>query len=257
MRIQGSVVIVTGASSGIGAATARLLARRGATVVLAARRKGEIHAIAGEIEQAGGRALAVPTDVTSRIEIDRLVERTVDAYKRVDALVNNAGTGGGGTIADSDEQMRQVLEVNLLAPGRLVQAALPHLRRQGGGIIVNIGSVAGEVGVSGMYSASKFGLRGLNDALRRELRADNIQVVLIEPGFIRTGMTAGLRLPIPGPAVVARAVAAAIERPRRTVVVPWYYMPPILLVKLFPGLADRIIGSKQAQRRYREREHTR
>jgi len=253
MEIQGSVVVVTGASGGIGAATVRLLARRGATVVLAARRAEAITALAGEIERAGGRALAVQTDVSSRGEIDRLVERTIEAYGRVDVLVNNAGVGGGSTMDDGDEQMRRIIEVNLLAPARLVQVALPHMRRQGGGLIVNIGSVAGEVGVSGMYSGSKFGLRGLNDALRRELRGDNIGVALIEPGFIRTAMTEGLRLPIPGPVVVARAIAAAIERPRRKVIVPWYYRPPMLVATLFPGLADRLIGSRPMQRRYHER----
>ncbi len=215
-------------------------------VVLAARREQEISALAAGIERLGNHALAVPTDVSNCANIYRLVERTVEAYGRVDVLVNNAGVGGGGSIRDSDEQMRQVLAVNLLAPARLVQAVLPHMRWQGGGLIVNIGSVAGEVGVSGMYSGSKFGLRGLGDALRHQLRGDNIGVVLIEPGFIRTGMTEGLRLPIPGPAVVARAIAGAIERPRRRIVVPWYYTPLMLVAKLFPGLAGRIIGSRRS-----------
>lgn len=259
MRIRGSVVIVTGASSGIGAATARELARAGATVALTARRPAELAELAREIELAGGAALAVPTDVASRADIDRLVETVIEKYGRVDALVNNAGVGGGSSMADDDVEMERIVTVNLLGPARLAQAVLPHMRRQGGGVIVNIGSVAGDVGVSGVYSASKFGLRGLSDALRRELRHDHIAVALIAPGFIRTAMTGGLRgIPfIPGPDAVARVVVSVIEHPRRKVVVLWHYTPLILLATLAPDLVDRVVGSRQVQRRYRERPRTR
>src|SRR2546421_1164100 len=252
-EIRGSVAVVTGASSGIGAAIARELARQGAAVVLAARRAGRVRDLAEEIVRQGGRALAVPTDVAQRADVDRLVERTIEAYGRIDVLVNNAGVGGGSSIDDGDAVMQQIVAVNLLAPARCIQAVLPHMRRQGRGIIVNIGSVAGEIGVSALYSGTKFGVRGLSDALRRELRRDQIAIVLVEPGFIRTEMTAGMRVPLPGPEVVARAVAGAIRRPRRTIIVPWYYAPPALVAKLLPGFIDWLVGSNLFWRLYHGR----
>ncbi len=246
--LRGRVALVIGASSGIGAATARLLARQGATVVLAARREGPLHALAREIEQRGGHALAVPTDVSDRTAIDALVARTIAACGRLDILVNDAGIGAGHSIMTADARMERMLAVNLLAPARLMQAALPHLRRQGGGSIVNIGSIAGEMGTSGLYSATTFGLRGLTDSVRREVRSDRIAVTLIEPGYIRTPLTAGRRGRMPGPEVVARAVAAVITRPRRTVVMPWYWRIPIILTQLFPGVADRYLPSARGER---------
>jgi NAD(P)-dependent dehydrogenase (short-subunit alcohol dehydrogenase family) len=256
LEIRGSVAVITGASSGIGAATARELARQGASVVLAARRAERIHALAEEIVRQGGRALAVPTDVTERADVDRLVERTIEAYGRIDVLVNNAGVGGGSSIDARDKMMQQIVAVNLLAPARCVQAALPHMRRQGRGVIVNIGSVAGEIGVSALYSGTKFGVRGLSDALRRELRRDHIAVALVEPGFIRTPMTTGMRVPLPDPEVVARTVAGAIRHPRRKVIVPWYYVPPALMAKVLPGCVDWLVGSSLFQRLYHGRIRT-
>ncbi len=271
MDVRGGVAIVTGASSGIGEATARELARAGATVVLAARRADLLQQLAAEIEREGGRALAVPTDMTSRQAIERLVGVTVETFGHIDIVVNNAGIGGGGSILDdSDEMMERVTSVNLLAPARLVQAALPHMRRQGHngerghekgpgrerGVIVNVGSVAGDIATSGMYAASKFGLRGLNDALRRELRPYHIAVVLIAPGFIRTPMTRGVRVPMPGPDAVARAILSGIHEPRRRITVPWPYVLPSVLARAFPGLVDRALGSPVMQRRYHDRERS-
>jgi NAD(P)-dependent dehydrogenase (short-subunit alcohol dehydrogenase family) len=205
MDLRDKVVLLTGASSGIGAATARELARHGAILVLAARRAAETQALAEEITGQGGRALAVVADVSRREDIDRMIEAAIAAFGRVDVLINNAGINVGSTIGgSSDADLERIVDVNLLAPARCVHATLPHMRRQGGGLIVNIGSVAGEVATSPMYGATKFGLRGFSDGLRRELRRDHIGVVLIAPGFIRTPMTSGLRLPMPGPEATCR-----------------------------------------------------
>jgi NAD(P)-dependent dehydrogenase (short-subunit alcohol dehydrogenase family) len=253
MELRDKVVIITGASGGIGAATARELAQQGAIVVLAARRANEINALKDQIEQAGGRALAVPTDVGQRADIDQLVQTTVDTFGRVDVLVNNAGIGGNTAIGDSDDALiTRVINVNLVAPARCVQAVLPHMRQAGQGAIINIGSVAGEVATSTLYSASKFGLRGFNEALRRELRHDNIAVVLVSPGFIRTNMTSDVKVPMPGPDVVAQAVASAIGRPRRKIIVPWPYRVLLPFAKI-PWLADQIFGGSIVQRGYRNR----
>jgi NAD(P)-dependent dehydrogenase (short-subunit alcohol dehydrogenase family) len=248
MEIRNSIIIITGASSGIGAATARELARQGATIVLAARRAEQLNALAAEIEWAGGRALAVPTDISQREAIDRLVQTTIDTYGRVDVLINNAGIGEGSAVLSSpDAEMQQLLTINLLAPARCIQAVVPHMQHQGRGVIVNIGSVAGELGVSGLYSATKFGLRGLNDALRRELRQYNIAVVLIAPGYIRTPMTEGVKVPMPGPEAVAQVIAAGIRRPRRTIFAPWYYALLAYPLKVLPWLADWIISRPAMQ----------
>jgi NAD(P)-dependent dehydrogenase (short-subunit alcohol dehydrogenase family) len=257
MELQGRVVIITGASGGIGAATARGLARQGAQVVLAARREGELRALQAEITAAGGQALAVPCDVSSRADIDRLVATTIETYGRVDVLINNAGISAGSAIADSsDAELQLIVDVNLLAPARCIQAVLPHMRRQGSGLIINVGSVAGEVATSGLYAATKFGLRGLSDALRRELRHEKIKVVLIAPGFIRTSMTEGVTVPMPGPDAVARAIAGAIRRPRRRVVVPWPYLPLAYIAKALPWLVDILLGSRAFQSRSQARPRT-
>lgn len=254
MEINGKVAIVTGASGGIGAAIARELARHGASVVLAARRAAALEQLKAAIEAAGGRALVVPTDVTQRADLERLVATTHATFGRIDILINNAGLSPGQPIGViSAERMAEVITVNLLAPMWLTNAVVPLMRQQGGGLIVNIGSVAGEVATNSTYAASKFGLRGFNDGIRRELRHAGIDVVLIAPGFIRTAMTVGARFPMPGPDVVARAVIAAIRRPRRKVVVPWPYRPLMLVAKLLPWLSDALLGRRRYQTGYQQR----
>ncbi|GHP00250.1 short-chain dehydrogenase [Reticulibacter mediterranei] len=250
MNIAESIVIVTGASSGIGAAIARELARRGATVVLAARRVEELNQMAGDLTQLGHKVLAVPTDVRSRESIDHLVTQTVTAYGRVDGVVNVAGIGEAGIIEHaSDEVLEAMVMVNLLAPARLIQAALPYMKHDGSAAIVNIGSIAGEMGTNGMYSATKFGIRGLSDSLRRELWSRRIAVSLIEPGYIRTALTAQMKGRLPGPEIVAQAVASVLEHPLRVLVVPSSWRFLLLGVRLFPAVADRLFGSPQGQAR--------
>ncbi|MFQ3580748.1 MAG: SDR family NAD(P)-dependent oxidoreductase [Chloracidobacterium sp.] len=252
MRLEGSVVVITGASSGIGAATAKHLAARGAAVALFARREPEMQAVARDITQAGGRAHVVPGDVTNGEHVRHLIQSTLDAFGRIDALVNNAGTGGGLNLCDTrDDLLKQVLDVNVLGCALCAKYALPHLSP--GGVIVNIGSVAGEVATVGMYTASKFALRGFNDALRREVKGRGLRVVLVAPGFIRTEMTAGLRYRMPGPEIVARAIEKAIRSPRRKIVVPWWYRPLMYLGKI-PLIADAIFSNPKTQARYRDRD---
>ena len=187
--LHGRVAIVAGASGGIGVVTVRALLREGMQVVLAAPQDALLDAIAREVEAFGERVLVVPTDITRSDEVDALVARTLVRFRRIDVLVNVAGIGSSPSFCDtSGEEIERVLAVNLLGAARTIHAVLPVMKAQRSGSIVNVGSVAGEVAVMGIYSASKFGLRGLNDSVRREVRSEGIGVTLIEPGFVRTTM---------------------------------------------------------------------
>ncbi|MCY1140144.1 SDR family NAD(P)-dependent oxidoreductase [Actinoplanes sp. Pm04-4] len=234
------VVIVTGASSGIGRTTAERLARNGTTVVLAARRADKLEALAAQLPGA----VVVPTDVRDQSAIDNLVERARAVTGRIDGLVNNAGIGGAASILAPDEAVEGMIQVNMLAPIRLMRAVVPIMRDQRGGAIVNIGSVAGEVGINGVYSATKFALRGMTDSVRRELAGTGIGITLVEPGYIATPFNKH-RTNLPGPEIVA-AVEKALRRPRRRIVVPAKYRAAIVAAHVFPGLADRIYAGKAA-----------
>lgn len=250
MSLSGQVAIVAGASGGIGSATVRTLAQRGADVVVAAPEAEILDKLARESIAAGVRALAVPTDLTRRSEIDRLVAKTLVTFGRIDVLINVAGVGSSPSLCESsDEELERVLAVNLLGPARLIQAVLPAMKAQRSGSIVNVGSIAGEAGIMGIYSSSKFGLRGLSDSVRREVRSFNVAVSLIEPGFVRSPMNAAMGDRLPGPEVVAEAIVAAILHPRRRVIVPGNYRLPLLLFKAFPGLVDIVFGNARIQNR--------
>lgn len=241
-RLSGRVAIVTGASSGIGAATARELARQGARVVLAARREEELRAQVEDITTHGGEAIVVPTDVTVPQQLDHLVARTLEAYGRIDILVNNAGIGWARSFAKtSPDEITHMIEVNLLGALLLTRAVLPGMLERRRGTIISVASVAGLIAVDPLYSATKYGLRGAMLSLRRQLRGSGVAVSLVTPGFIRTKITRSNRLPMPSPEVVARTIARLPVSPRREVVVPRYYRVPVWLDRAFPWLADLVL----------------
>ena len=185
MEIDGAVVIVTGASSGIGAATARLAAGRGAKVVLAARRSDRISALAAELPNA----LAVTTDVRDPAQIVALVAATLDRYGRVDVLVNNAGQGLHVPIEQVRlEDLRAVIELNFYAPLLAMQAVIPVMRKQGGGVIVNVSSMTSRMVLPGVgaYSATKSALNQLSQVARKELEPDGIVVSVVYPSVTAT-----------------------------------------------------------------------
>jgi NAD(P)-dependent dehydrogenase (short-subunit alcohol dehydrogenase family) len=241
-----TVVIVTGASSGIGAETAMRLGRSGTTVVLAARRAEELAEVAARISGAGGRAVAVPTDVRDPAAVTALVERARALSGRIDGLVNNAGVGGAPSILTDDAIVDAMIDVNLRAPIRLMRAVVPIMLAQGGGAIVNIGSMAGEIGIGGAYSATKFALRGMTDSVRRELAGTGIGVTLIEPGYIAT--PSNRRSGLPGPEIVAAAVERALRRPRRRIVVPFKYRVAIPLANALPFVVDRVFAGRAGRK---------
>lgn len=187
--LAGQVALVTGASSGIGEATAETLADAGASVALAARREDELQVVADRIEAEGGEALVVPTDVTEEAQVDAMVEATVAELGSLDILVNNAGVMllEAALAADRDD-WRQMVEVNLLGLMNATHAALPRMHEQGAGHIVNVSSTAGRsaTATASGYNATKFGVNGFTEALRQEVTEDGIRTTLIEPGIVDT-----------------------------------------------------------------------
>lgn len=183
------VVIVTGASSGIGEATARRLARAGASVVLTARRHDRLVALTRELDPAGERVLTVAADITDAHDRARLVQAVLARFGRIDALVNNAGYGMRGPVECVPvELLRRNFETNVFSLVALTQLVLPGMRERGDGCIVNIGSVAGRIArpLSSVYDSTKHALEALTDGLRGELRPFGVRVTLIRPGFILT-----------------------------------------------------------------------
>jgi NADP-dependent 3-hydroxy acid dehydrogenase YdfG len=183
------VIAITGASSGIGEAVALACAESGAAVSLAARRKDRIDALAERINAQGGRAIAVEADVGDEDQANAFVERTHGELGRLDVLVNNAGVMQLGPIAGAPtDEWRRMVHVNVFGVLYCTHAALPLMRAQGGGHIVNVSSVGGRVvgKFSGVYSLTKFGIGAFSEALRQESIGDNIRVTLIEPGRVDT-----------------------------------------------------------------------
>lgn len=229
LSLHRKVVAITGASSGIGEATARLLAGRGAAVVLAARRGERIDAIAQDIREAGGRAATCVVDVTRAEDLRRLVSTTTGRYGRIDVLVNNAGVAPISPLADLDtEGWSAMIDVNLRGMLNGVAAALPVFREQGAGHLVSIVSVAG-LSVSpsmAVYAATKNAVRTIHEGLRTESTDGVVRTTAISPGYVRTDLADSMADPhlqeqtrrnmdavgIP-PAAVARAVAFAVEQP--------------------------------------------
>ena len=187
--LSGRVAAITGASSGIGEATAVTLARAGAAVSLAARRGDRIGELAERISKEGGRALAIETDVTDEAQANAFVNRTNEELGRLDVLVNNAGVMLLGPVVGADTgEWRRMIEVNLLGLLYCTHAALPILGQQGSGHIINVSSVAGRFANFGsaVYNMTKFGVNGFSEALRQELAPANVKVTVIEPGFVAT-----------------------------------------------------------------------
>jgi len=201
-ELQGTVALVTGASSGIGEATARLLAQHGATVAIAARRKDRLDALAGQIEDAGGRALAIETDVTDRAQAEAMVQRTVEELGRLDTVINNAGVMLLGPILGAPiEEWDRMIALNLQGLLYVAHAALPHLLSAAAGDprqvadLVNISSVAGRIARSGsgVYNLTKHGVGAFSESLRQEVAGRHVRVSLVEPGAVATELTDHLR----------------------------------------------------------------
>lgn len=251
---QDKVVVVTGASSGIGRAVCLELAKAGAKLVLAARRKEALEELAAELPP--GKAMPCPTDVTKTEDAANLIEKTLKQYGQIDYLFSFAGvlrTGGFGGL--SEESIVQMMDINFMGTARCIRAVVPPMQQQGRGHIVTISSLGGKYpfpGSSG-YSASKYAVAGLSNALRQELKHDGICVTTVYPSYVGTSMLSTHLESIKRsffyrltsdylPEQAARAIIRATGKRKRELVIPPMAGLTVVLYNLFPGLAEILIG---------------
>jgi short-subunit dehydrogenase len=251
MQIQDKVVLITGASEGIGAACAAEFARCGAKLSLTARSEDGLRkaaAAAGAVD-----ALISPGDITDDAHRRSLVDRTLERFGAIDILINNAGMGlYVPSWRVPMEEARHLMELNLFAPLALTQLAVPHMRERRSGMIVNVGSIAGKVTLPWMtlYSVSKYALGSLTEGLRMELRSDNIQTMIVCPGYVQTAfqqhvragqpperVIKGRRFAIPAPRCAA-LIRRGVERDARTVVAPPALWLLVMAARLFPSIVE-------------------
>lgn len=252
MEVSGKVVVITGASMGIGEAIAKLFTDHGASVVLLSRDAERAEAARARVGHAE-RTLALACDVRNREEIDRVVGLTLHHYQRLDVWINNAGHGILGSVTNADmAAVRETFETNFFGAVEAMQAVIPVMKQQGSGAIINISSVAGHIPIPfhAVYSATKFAMNALGKGARIELKSAGINVLTVCPGYVRTefGKNAikGTELKQVRPARVrgitaervARAVLQGYLKQKREVVVPWTMIPVIKLYQLFPGFVE-------------------
>ena len=255
--LKDKVILITGASSGFGEDAARLFAKEGCKVVVAARRIERLQDLASSIQDQGGEAFAVPMDVTNHDEINLMVKTAIDLYGQVDILFNNAGFGRLGWLEDldPDRDIETQIQVNLTGLIQTTRAVLPYMLERGSGHIINMSSIAGWIAPSTytIYSATKFGVRGFTDALRREVQPFGIHVSGIYPGPAQTefGLHTGNH-PMKKSALkkyfhamtseyVAQRVVDLARRPRRALIIPWYYRIAIFGDRVIPGFVDWVV----------------
>jgi len=269
-ELRGRVALVTGASRGIGAAIAQALAAEGCHLVLVARSQPALTALAASLtERWGVGTLPLALDLQDESQAEEMVRRAVAEFGRLDILVNNAGSGIYGDMAGvASADLRRTFDLNFFAPLAAMRAAVPHMRAQGDGVIVNIGSIVGKFPqpLGGGYSASKYALHAASGAARAELKSENIAVVLVCPGLTDTEFAAHSRISVPGledmqgerhaplrgvpPERVARRVVRAIRRREREVYVTLFDRPVVLGAQLFPGLFEwGLLWATQIRRR--------
>lgn len=256
MELTGKVVVVTGASMGIGEAIARVFAGQGASVALLSRDSARAEVTRSRIGFPD-RTIALSCDVRHSEEIDRVLALTLHHFKRVDIWVNNAGHGLLDSVAQVEmTACRELFDTNFFGALSAMQAVIPVMRQQGGGTIINISSVAGHIPLPfhAAYSASKFALNAIGKAARIELKRDNIHVLTVCPGYVRTAFSensvrgAELKKVRPdsvrgiSPDRVARATLQGYLKQKREVIVPWTMHMPVKLYQLFPALVERAMG---------------
>ena len=255
--LKDKVVLITGASSGFGEDAARLFAKEGCRVVLAARRLERLQSLADDIQNAGGEALAIPVDVNESAEIEVMVQTALDLYGQIDILFNNAGFGSVDWLEnlEPDRNIETMIRVNLIGTMLVTRAIIPHMLKQRSGQVINMSSVAGLIAAPliSNYSASKYGVRAFTDALRREVSPFGIKVSGIYPGPARTEFGKNIKetrsrktvkkikYPHLTSEYVARRVVDVAKRPVRSLVIPWWFRVITGFDMLFPVVVDWIL----------------
>jgi short-subunit dehydrogenase len=252
MKLRGSTVIVTGASSGIGRETARALARAGSNIVLASRNREALDELARDLEPLPGHRLVVSTDVIDREAVGAMVERTLKEFGSIDVLVNNAGQGLNAPIAEGKlENVRYVFEVNLFGALGCIQAVAPHMKECKRGVIVNVSSVVGRLATpyGGAYAATKAAMNAMTDALRLELEPYGIRVTAVYPGYTITGfqqnVLSEMEVPEPSrlvrgasPKAVARKILGAVRDGKRETYVTMGDAAAVMIKNFSPRMVD-------------------
>jgi short-subunit dehydrogenase len=220
VELKGAVVVITGASAGIGWATASAFAREGSVVVASARREERLHSVVEEVERRGGKAMAVACDVSELDQVERLRDRVQEAYGRCDVLVNNAGVPGGGPFENlSIEQIEAVVRVNVMGVLYCTKAFLPMMEAAGKGHIVNVASLAGRFAVPGasVYTATKHAVVAFSESLNATMKPRGVLVTAVNPGLVATekfphhdAIEAGRR--VMRPEAVARVIVKVVRR---------------------------------------------
>lgn len=262
-QLQGKVIVITGASAGIGKALATECAKHGASVVLAARRKERLDTITADIQKDGGKALAVETDVSKESDVKRMVNAAVKHFGRIDVLVNNAGFSVYAEVMDLPPKVvRAIFDVNFFGLYYGCRAVVPEMKKRGGGHIINISSIVGlvPIPVNGPYCATKFAVNALSDVLHMELAQHNITVSTILPGPVDTefGEVASeggkIKVLIPwwfsfqSPKSVARIIVQCIRRPKRRVFTSGFVRLFWIIYAHAPGLVVRFLSSQRLRK---------
>lgn len=256
MNLKDRVIVITGASSGIGRETALAAGRLQASVVLAARRKEILGEAGKEIEKSGGNALIVATDVSQQSDVENLIQSAISQFGRIDILISNAGIGLFATVEEtSPEQMERIWRTNFMGTFYGIRAVIPLMKKQGAGHIITVSSMAGKraTAFGGAYSATKFAQAGLMESLRMELRNSPIRTTVVYPGSTKTDFTSvienpgarKIRHPMKAMSTndVAAAILDAIHNPKPEVILQRYGRVLSVLNSASPRFVDWVVAS--------------
>lgn len=264
VHLGGKVVLITGASSGIGRAAAKTFAAQGAHVILSARRRDLLESLEQELQSYGVQTLIVESDLLNDDDIQALVDVALKAFGRIDVLVNNAGLSMGGPFEEHDaDAMRRMIRLNVTSLIRLTQLVVPHMVAQGSGVVINVGSVAGEMLMHGqtVYAATKAAIHGFSVSLRRELHGTGVFVSEVKPGWTRTPMIENISdedmkamrmnnpiFPMQSPDYVAGHIVNAVRYHRADVILGGVGMiSGVYIQRIVPFLIDALTARRSKE----------